>query len=95
MNERELLQKLVTEVVSQRMMLKALGWAVAGLQNPENPDKAYEELADLLARCYEKIRSLEVEGIAKEWGLPLSAEMQADLGPGTEFQEWFRRQLGE
>lgn len=89
------LQKLLTEVVTLRIAFKSLALAVAARLNPEDPHGEYGRLASLLEGFYEDLRLPEAEALAKEWGLPLSPELQVQRGPGPEFDEWLKRNLGE
>ena len=95
MKDSEVIQKLINEVVSQRIAFKAL---LGVLASRFDPDHTLEENARLIEEwdeLYRRIRPAEAAQFARNWALPLSANLQADLGLGPDFEEWFRRQAGD
>jgi hypothetical protein len=95
MKDSDLIQKLINEVVSQRIAFKALLGVLAARFDPENPMGENLKLIEEWERIYQDIRPAESASFAKKWGLPLSVNLQADLGLGAEFEAWFRRQAGD
>jgi hypothetical protein len=95
MKDSEVIQKLINEVVTQRIAFKAL---LGVLATRFAPGQAMEENARLIKEweeTYRSIRPAEAAAFAAAWHLPLSANLQADLGLGPEFEAWFRRETGE
>jgi len=95
MNDSEVIQRLINEVVSQRIAVRALLGLLAGRFDPEHPREEHARLVEEWDEIYRRIRPAEAAQFARQWALPLAASVQADLGLGPEFEEWFRRQAGD
>jgi len=95
MKDSEVIQKLINEVVTQRIAFKALLGVLAGRFDPQHPLEENARLIQEWDEVYRRIRPAEAAQFARNWALPLSAGLQADLGLGPDFEAWFRRQTGE
>jgi hypothetical protein len=86
---------MLDEIVLQRIFIKSLMIVLGSQFKPDDPEGGFKKILEDVSRVYEDIRPEESNHMAKEWGLPLSAEMQADHDTGAEFDKWLRDQFGE
>ncbi len=98
MNERELLQRLVVEVVNQRAIIGALVGLIAAERHPD-PDRfqagGYQEVVEDLARMHRAVLPKSVESLQTALGYDPTTMLQALDPTGQELESWFRRQFPE
>jgi len=89
----EVVQKLVEEVVIQRVMFRVLLGILACRLNPEDPEAEMKALKENLHEGYRAVFADTAATLAADWGLPAPANLEPDLGPNSEFEAWLKRQL--
>ena len=94
MKQEELMQKLLDAFCAEHIALKALFIVLGERLDPGNPT-GYDDLLEDFGLVYSRIRPQETAALAKDWGIPLSPELQADQGLDSAFEKWMRKELGE